>query len=280
MSDRVSNSNASSETDVLSLDGLTFEAVEVAVDRHIMTITLNRPERKNAIDGVMTNELIYALDYARQERTVRVVVLAAHGDVFCAGGDLRSMSGKKGDKPRSNVPKRGGSDDISLRIRHLYKPMIAKIQGSVFAGALLLVCNATHAVAADHAKFSAPEIRRGIWPFMVMAGLFRLVPKRVGLDFIMRGEPVDAPTAEAWGLINQAVAKDQLDVVVADLAGELANLAPGSMQMGLLAYDRQEDMAFDDALPYLRTQIDECLKSDDAREGINAFLEKREPVWD
>jgi enoyl-CoA hydratase/carnithine racemase len=262
----------------LSLQGLVFEAVEIARDDHILTITLNRPERKNAINGAMTNELIYAFDYARQERGIRVVVLAANGDVFCAGGDLRSMSGAA-DTSLSNVPKRGESDDISLRIRHLYKPVIARIQGSVLAGALLLVCNATHAVAADHVKFSAPEIKRGIWPFMVMAGLFRLMPKRAGLDFIMRGEPMGAELAHRVGLINQVVPLADLDQAVAEIARGLVNLAPGTMQMGLQAYVKQEDMAFDEALPYLRTQIEACLKSEDAKEGITAFLEKREPNW-
>jgi enoyl-CoA hydratase/carnithine racemase len=263
----------------LALDGLVFEAVELDQDGHIFTITLNRPERKNAINAAMTNELIYALDYARQERGIRVVVLAAKGDVFCAGGDLRTMSGA-GDAPQSNVPKRGESDDISLRIRHLYKPVIAKIQGGVLAGALLLVCNATHAVAADHAKFSAPEIKRGIWPFMVMAGLFRLMPKRAGLDFIMRGEPMGADLAQKFGLINESVSAAELDCRVAEIAAGLVNLAPGTMRMGLEAYVKQEDMAFDAALPYLRTQIEACLKSADAKEGITAFLEKREPDWD
>lgn len=263
----------------LSLQGLVFEAVEVAQDDHVFTITLNRPERKNAINATMTNELIYALDYARQQRDIRVVVLAANGDVFCAGGDLRTMGGAL-DAPRSNVPKRGESDDIALRIRHLYKPLIAKIQGPVLAGALLLVCNSSHAVAADHVQFSAPEIKRGIWPFMVMAGLFRLMPKRAGLDFIMRGEPMDAETAQSYGLINQAVRLADLDSTVARIAQRLVNLAPSTMQMGLEAYVKQEDMPFDEALPYLRTQIEACLKSADAKEGIAAFLEKRDPNWD
>jgi enoyl-CoA hydratase/carnithine racemase len=264
----------------LSLEGLTFTATEVDVSGNVMTLTLNRPSRKNAINSDMTNELIYALDYAAQERSIRVVVIAANGDTFCAGGDLRSMSGKPEEGPVSNVPKRGTSDDISLRIRNLCKPVICKIQGSVLAGALLMVCNSTHAIAADHAKFSAPEIKRGIWPFMVMGGLFRVMPKRVGLDFIMRGEAMSAVEATQHGLINGAVPADDLDRKVEVLANDLANLAPGSMQMGLAAYNNQDDMSFDEALPYLRTQIDACLKSPDAKEGITAFLEKRAPNWD
>ncbi|TNE42818.1 MAG: enoyl-CoA hydratase/isomerase family protein, partial [Alphaproteobacteria bacterium] len=179
----------------LSLTGLTFAATEISVANHILTITLNRPHRKNAINADMTNELIYALDYAAQERGIRVVVIAARGDTFCAGGDLRSMSGNPENAPISTVPARGTSDDISLRIRNLCKPVICKIQGPVLAGALLMVCNATHAIAVEEASFSAPEIKRGIWPFMVMGGLFRVMPKRAGLDFIMRGEPISAARA-------------------------------------------------------------------------------------
>lgn len=270
---------AATNAQQLSLEGLVFEAVMVAEQGNVLTITLNRPQRKNAINAAMTNELIYALDYAKQQRHIRVVVLAANGDVFCAGGDLSSMRGGV-QETLSTVPKRGESDDISLRIRHLYKPVIAQIQGPVLAGALLLVCNATHAIAADHVQFSAPEIKRGIWPFMVMAGLFRLMPKRAGLDFICQGEPIDAQAAASWGLINESVPAADLAERVAARARALANLAPTTMQMGLEAYVKQEDMDFDDALPYLRTQIDACVQSADAKEGITAFLEKREPQWD
>ena len=263
----------------LSLKGLIFEATKIKIEKHILTITLNRPERKNAINSVMTNEINYALAYAKQERSIRVVVLAAEGDIFCAGADLRNMSGKE-KAPDSAVPRIDGITDISLSIRHLNKPVIAKIQGSVFAGALLMVTNSTHAISTEEAQFSAPEIKRGIWPFMVMAGLFRVMPKRAGLDFCMRGQAIDAKKAEEWGLINQSVSASDLDKTVNELASDLANLAPTTMQMGLSAYNKQDSMSFDEALPFLQEQIAACIQSDDAKEGINAFLEKREPKWD
>jgi enoyl-CoA hydratase/carnithine racemase len=200
-------------TNLLSLEGLVFEATEIKIDGHILTITLNRPEKRNAINTVMGNEIAYALSYALQENNIRVVIIQAKGEVFCAGGDLASMSGKI-EETTSTVPKIGGFDSISLLIRNLNKPVICKIQGSVYAGALLMVSNATHAIAVDDAKFAAPEIKRGIWPFMVMAGLFRVMPKRQGLDFIMRGETIDAMTAEKYGLITQVVPKDELDQIV------------------------------------------------------------------
>ena len=258
----------------LSLEGLNFEATKIDISNHVLTITLNRPEKKNALNNVMMNEICYALCYAKQERRIRVVIIAAEGDVFCAGADL------KREKAESNVPKIEGSDDISLLIRHLYKPVICKIQGSVHAGALLMVTNSTHAIAVDDAKFSAPEILRGVWPHMVMAGLFRVIPKRAGLDFCMRGQAIDAKKAEEWGLINHSVPKNELDKVVSDMASDLANLAPGTMQFGLEAYVNQDGMNFDEALPYLGKKSAETFAGPDAQEGIAAFLEKRDPNWE
>ena len=263
----------------LSLEGLIFEATKINIEGNILTITLNRPEKKNALNSVMSNEINFALAYAKQERSIRVIVLAAEGDIFCAGADLRSMSGKE-KAPDSAVPRLEGKTDISLSLRHLNKPVIAKIQGSVLAGALLMVTNSTHAIAVEEAKFSAPEIKRGIWPFMVMAGLFRVMPKRAGLDFCMRGEAIDAKKAKEWGLINKSVKTENLDTTVSKLASELAKLAPNTMQLGLSAYNEQDSMSFDEALPFLQKQIAACVQSDDAKEGINAFLEKREPKWD
>ena len=258
----------------LSLEGLDFQAIKLDIANNIITLTLNRQEKNNALNNVMMNELNYALAYAKQERSIRVVVIAAEGDIFCAGADLTRT------KSESNVPKIEGADDISLSLRHLYKPVICKIQGSVLAGALLIVTNATHAIAVKDAKFSAPEIHRGLWPFMVMAGLFRVMPKRAGLDFIMRGQPIDSSEAEKWGLINKSVDRDELDDTVRSLAEELANLAPETMQFGLEAYEKQDSKSFDEALPYLQKQIAKCFEGKDAKEGIAAFLEKRKPNWD
>tara|TARA_Y100001954_G_scaffold43278_1_gene44766 strand:- start:1101 stop:1889 length:789 start_codon:yes stop_codon:yes gene_type:complete len=258
----------------LSMEGLEFQATKIKIENNILTITLNRPEKKNALNNVMMNEICYALSYAKQERDIRVVIIGAEGDVFCAGADLRR------EQSESNVPKIEGSDDISLLIRHLYKPVICQIQGSVHAGALLMVTNCTHAIAVEGAKFSAPEILRGVWPHMVMAGLFRVMPKRAGLDFCMRGQAIDANKAKEWGLINESVPADELESAVNELAKDLANLAPGTMQFGLEAYVNQDAMDFDDALPYLAKKSAETFAGPDAQEGIAAFLEKREPNWD
>ena len=267
-----------SELQLNNPNDYVLDATDITVNKNILTLTLDRPEKKNAINDCMSNEIIYALKYANQNDSVRVVVIQANGDTFCAGADLKEMSGGATES-QSTVPKLGDVEDISLLIRNLNKPVICKIQGNVFAGALMIVTNSTHAVANDQAIFAAPEIKRGIWPFMVMGGLFRVMPKRQGLDFIMRGEPIDAKTAQQYGLINQAIPLDTLDEAINKLAQSFTQLPPNTMKMGLKAFNEQDHMAFDEALPYLREQLKECLKSEDAKEGITAFFEKRQPRW-
>ena len=267
-----------SESQLKNPNDYVLDATDITIDNNILTLTLDRPEKKNAINDCMANEIIYAFKYADQNDSVRVVVIQANGDTFCAGGDLKGMSGGATES-QSTVPKLGDVEDISLLIRNLNKPVICKIQGNVFAGALMIVTNSTHAFANDQAIFAAPEIKKGIWPFMVMGGLFRVMPKRQGLDFIMRGESIDAKTAEQYGLINAAMPLDQLDEVTNKLAQSFTKLPPNTIKMGLQAYNEQDHMAFDDALPYLREQLKECLKGEDAKEGITAFFEKRQPKW-
>ena len=168
-----------------------------------MTITLDRPEKKNAMNNVMMNEINYLLAYAKQEKDIRVVVFAANGDIFCAGADLSRTESK------SNVPRLENSDDISLSLRHLYKPVICKIQGPVLAGALLIVSNATHAIAVDEATFLHQRFIEDyghLWLWQVYLGY----AKRAGLDFIMRGKPIDSQKAMKWGLINESVKKRNL----------------------------------------------------------------------
>ena len=278
LTNRPAGKPSNNPSDIQALKDLNFTAISVDYDAHILTLTLNRPEKRNAINQAMINELIYALDTAKQEKDIRVVVLAAKGPVFCAGGDLKAMANAE-DTSNPQIAKQGEFDDLALRLHHLNKPTIAKIQGPVFAGALMLVSNVTHAISIDTATFSAPEILRGLWPFQVMASLFRVMTPRTGLDFIMRGQPIDATSAVATGLINTAVPAAELDDAVTELAQELGSLAPGAMSLGLQAYRAQNEMSVGEALPYLKQQLQTCLAGDDAKEGIAAFFEKRVPNW-
>ena len=249
----------------MEINNTTFKTLLVNHEEKKLFISLNRPEKKNAINPVMTNELLYVLNYANDENNVRVLEISAQGDVFCAGGDLNTMAGEENE----TIPDMKGTiADVVKKLRSLCKPVVCRIEGNVYAGALLLVCNSSHAYALNNVTFTAPEIKRGIWPFMVMAGLFRVMPKRDGLDMIMRGEAMVAAEAQRTGLINAALNKD-----------DLSKLPPIAMKKGLNAYNRQEFDDFEKSMEFLEKEIGESIQSEEAKEGITAFLEKRKPNW-
>jgi len=254
-----------------------FQVLTYVVDAHICTITLNRPEKRNALSAQLVNELIYALETAGEDNEVRVIVLTGAGKSFCAGADLSQMSGGGGDE--SEIPFRGGFVELNLAMQTVSKPIVAKVRRYALAGALALICNSTYVIAEDNAQFGAPEIDRGIWPMMVMASLFRTVPKRQGLDFILTGERISADAAVAMGLISRAVPSDDLDETVSQLANKLASKPPAAVRLGLAAYHHQSELDMAQALPYLQEQLFACLSTEDAQEGVMAFLQKRTPVW-
>jgi len=260
----------------MEINNTAFKTLLVNHEEKKLFISLNRPEKKNAINPVMTNELLYVLNYANDENDVRVLEISAQGDVFCAGGDLNTMAGEENE----TIPDMKGTiADVVKKLRSLCKPVVCKIEGNVYAGALLLVCNSSHAYALDNVTFTAPEIKRGIWPFMVMAGLFRVMPKRDGLDMIMRGEAMVAAEAQRTGLINAALNKDDLSKHVDEVVNDLSELPPKAMKKGLNAYNNQEFDDFEKAMTFLEKEINESIQSEEAKEGITAFLEKRKPNW-
>jgi len=255
-----------------------FECTKVAFSEHVLTITLNRPDKRHAINKVMANELVYCLDLAKNHADIRVVLIRAEGPVFCAGADLFDLHSSTAPIAM-RLPCVGELNDIPLKMRQLCKPVVVSVQGMAMAGALLMICNATQVIASDQAQFSAPEIKRGLWPHMVMAGLFRVMPQRQALDFIMRAQVLNATAARQAGLVTDVVAADTLNATTLALARELAQLAPTTLTLGLEAYYQQELMPFEQAIPYLKTMLDKTLLTDDAKEGIQAFKEKRPPHW-
>jgi enoyl-CoA hydratase/carnithine racemase len=255
-----------------------FESLIYELDGHVCTLTLNRPEKRNALSGQLVNELIVALETAGEDPEVRVVVLTGAGKAFCAGADLSQMSGA-GASGGTAIAWRGGFEELNIAFTEIGKPVICKVRRYALAGALALVCNSTFVLAEDNATFGAPEIDRGIFPMMVMASLFRTVPKRKGLELVLCGERISAAEATQMGLITRAVPSDELDDAVAALAATLANKPPVAVRLGLEAYHAQSEKDFEEALPYLQEMLMKCLGTEDAQEGVMAFLQKREPVW-
>jgi enoyl-CoA hydratase/carnithine racemase len=241
------------------------------------TIALNNPSRKNAIGSVMVNELLYALAGAADDQEVRSVILTGAGDAFCAGGDFAQMT--EGGGGEGERPVRGDFADLLLAMIRSTKPIIARVNGHAMGGGLGLVAASHFAIAARGAKLGTPEINVGLFPMMIMAVLQRLVPRRRLIEMMLLGERMDAEEAARIGLVSRAVDPGDLDAEVARIAAAVRGKSPITVRLGLEAFTAQDDMDLEEALPMLRKRLSACLATDDAREGLMAFLEKRPPRW-
>jgi len=252
----------------------------LSVRRHgaVVTLAMDRPQRKNALSPMLINELLWALDDAREDSGVRVVILTGAGSVFCAGADLSQMGGS-GEEAELPLAVKGDLSDLLLRFPKLHKPVIAKVNGAALGGGLGLVGSCHFAIAAASAKLGTPEILRGLFPMQIMAVLEHLVPQRQLLDMMLLGKTVDAVTAQALGLVTRVVPDGELDAAVGELAQQLAERSPTALSMGLEAYVTQRGRPMEESLPYLRAQLMGLLATEDAMEGLSAFLEKRPPTW-
>jgi len=251
-----------------------FQSLRVEQDGHIVTLTFNKPEKKNPLSQELVNELLWALDDAEADDEVRVIVLTGAGNAFSAGADLKGMTAERG-----KLEKKGEFDDLLLRFDTMKKPIVARIPGYVMGGAMGIVACCHFAIACESALLGTPEIKRGLFPMMIMAVLQRVVHARELLKLMLLGEKITAAKAKEIGLLSEVVADDELDARVAELAGQLAKQSPTAMRMGLNAYNEQRKMSVEDALPYLREQLYAVLASEDAKEGLAAFFQKREPQW-
>lgn len=253
----------------------TYATLIVTHDGHVRTIAMNRPDRKNAISPEMANELVWALDDAKADAAVRVIVLTGAGSVFSAGGDLGGMA----QGGSESLAQKGDFADLLLRFTQLDKPVIARVAGPAMGGATGLVASCHFAIAAESASFGTPEIKRGLFPFMILAPLARVVPRRKLLTMILLGEKLNARDALDAGLVSEVAADAYLDTRVAALATKLAAQSPTAMRHGLAAYHAYNEAELATALPKLRDELARILGTEDAREGLSAFMDKREPRW-
>jgi enoyl-CoA hydratase/carnithine racemase len=256
-----------------------YRTIVFATDGPVATITMNIPARKNPLGPEMVNELCWALDDAKGDASVRVVVLTGAGDAFSAGGDLKMMGSGPDEHGREALPPKGDYVDLLSAFTTLGKPTIARVKGVAMGGGLGLVASCDFAIASESAVFGTPEIKRGLFPMMIMAVLRRVVSKRRLMEMMLLGEKLDAKAAASIELISRAVPDGSLDEEVTTLAGKLAAQSPTAMRMGLSAWHAQSDRDLASALPYLRDQLGAILMTEDAREGLMAFAEKREPKW-
>jgi len=255
-----------------------YEQLLYEVSDGVATVTLNRPDQRNALSAQMLTELVDALLKVRDDDEVRAMVLTGAGDkAFCAGADL---GGFAADAPL--VQKHYGSDrflDFFKLMPALGKPSLCAANGHVLAGGLGLALSCDLVIAKQGITFGTPEINVGAFPYMIMSLIYRNVPRKKVNEMILLGERMSAEEAVTHGLANKVVPEGEFDAAVAEWASKLASKSPVLMRLGHDAMYRQQDMALDDALEYLRSQLSLTFTTEDIREGVAAFFEKREPNW-
>jgi len=252
--------------------------VRYEADGGVATITLDHPETRNALSDELLDALIGAFERARDDDAVRCVVLtSSHEKVFSSGGNL---AGFAADVPLAH--KHRGIERFPRLFRligELGKPTLCAANGHVLAGALGLALACDLIVAREGVRFGTPEINVGVFPFMIMALIYRNVGRKKTNELLLLGEQISAEEAERIGIVNRVVPAEEFDAFVADWAGKLAAKSPVLMRMGKDAMFRQQDMAFEEALDFLRAQLAIAFATDDIQEGVKAFFEKRDPVW-
>ncbi len=258
---------------------MTFETLRYDVsDSGVATIALDQPDTRNALSDQLLAELIAALEQARDDPAARCVVLTStHEKVFSAGANL---GGFAADVPL--VHKHFATERFPRLFRllgELGKPSICAANGHVLAGALGIALACDLIIAREGARFGTPEINVGVFPFMIMALIYRNVPRKATNELLLLGEQISAAEAHRIGIVNRVASAEEFESVVSEYAGKLARKSPVMIKLGKDAMFRQQDMAFADALDFLRSQLTIAFTTEDIQEGVRAFFEKRDPEW-
>ena len=240
----------------------------------VLWLTITREARRNAMSADVLRGIAEGLDRAEADPDIRVVVITGVGDkAFCAGADLQSGAPFGADLSNPH----GAAAELFRRVRRATVPLIARVNGACYAGGIGLMAMCDLAVAAESATFALPEIKVAVFPAQVLGVLQHLLPRRVLIEMCLTGDPIDARRALALELVN-AVATD-LDAEVDRLIGRLLAGSPAAMRRGLYTLKQMERMAFEESLAFAESQIALFALTDDAKEGIAAFTEKRKPHW-
>ena len=257
---------------------MAYETLQYTVSAGVATIAMDEPDSRNALSDALLNDLIAAFTAARDDDAVRCAVLAStHPKTFSSGGNL---SGFAADQPL--VLKHWATTkfgELFALIGGLGKPSLCAVDGHCLAGALGLALACDLIVASEKATFGTPEINVGVFPFMIMALIYRNVGRKKTNELLLLGERIDAREAERIGIVNRVVAPEEFDAAVAEWAGSLAKKSPVLMKLGKDAMFRQMDMPFAEALEYLHHNLTLAFSTEDIQEGVKAFFEKREPDW-
>jgi enoyl-CoA hydratase len=257
---------------------MAYKTLLYGVADGVATISLNQPDTRNALSDELLAELTAAFEAARDDERVRCVVLTStHDRVFSAGANLGGFAAEVPIVHKHFATER--FPRLFRLIGELGKPTICAANGHVLAGALGIALACDLIIAREGARFGTPEINVGLFPFMIMALIYRNVPRKKTNELLLLGEQISAQEAERIGIVNRVVAPEQFDEAVSGWAGKLASKSPVMMKLGKDAMFRQLDMPFAEALDFLRSQLTIAFTTEDIQEGVQAFFEKREPTW-
>jgi enoyl-CoA hydratase/carnithine racemase len=257
---------------------MPYRTLRYEVADAIATIALDQPDTRNALSDELLAELIDAFESARDDDAVRCVVLTStHDKVFSSGANLAGFASEAPLVHKHFATER--FPRLFRLIGELGKPSVCAANGHVLAGALGIALACDLIIAREGARFGTPEINVGAFPFMIMALIYRNVPRKKTTELLLLGEQISAEEAERIGIVNRVVPPAEFDAAVHEWASKLASKSPVIMKLGKDALFRQQDMAFADALDYLRSQLSIALSTEDIEEGVKAFFDKREPVW-
>jgi enoyl-CoA hydratase len=258
----------------MSYEKITYEVGATGV----ATIALDDPDTRNALSDDLLAELIDALGSARDDAAVRCLVLTStHETVFSSGGNLSGFASDVALVHKHFATER--FPRVFQLLGELGKPSICAANGHVLAGALGLALGCDLILAKEGARFGTPEINVGLFPFMIMALIYRNVGRKKTAELMLLGEQISAAEAERIGIVNRVVAPERFDAQVQEWATKLASKSPVLMKLGKDAMFRQQDMAYADAIDFLRSQLTIAFSTEDVQEGVRAFFEKREPAW-
>lgn len=247
-------------------------------DTGVATLTMNRPAQRNALSRELLDALHDQLDDIAADPAVKVVVIAASGPVFCAGHDMHEL---RADPTLDHYQATfAHSGRLMKAIVRLPKPVIAQVQGMATAAGVQIVASCDLAVATEEARFATPGVQIGLFCSTPMVALTRNIGRKRAMEMLLTGEAIDAATAVAFGLINRAVPATELEAAVAELARKIADKSPYTIALGIEAFYRQIELDLDSAYDYATEVMAKNMLARDAEEGIDAFLQKRRPVWE
>lgn len=251
--------------------------ITYSVHDAVATLTIDDPERRNPLSNAAMGELASAVMRSADDDAVRVIVITGAGDkAFSAGGDLKAGFV---DEPLAGHEARGELADLVRAMRNNPKPIIGRVNGVALGGGFGVAAACDITVAVDHAKFGTPEIDLGLWPMMISAVLHPLVPRKRLLEMMLTGQVIDAHEAADLGLVNKVVSSDDLDGAVATTANRLIEKSSAALALGKRSFYTIVDMDTDTALDHLHIGLTATARTEDAGEGVDAFLAKRSPSW-